>query len=63
MTANKPEVPEEKTPAGGDRRGSATQTQRYPLSSLDTPEGQTLATDAPQDLTGKFVKDRKVIPW
>jgi NAD(P)-dependent dehydrogenase (short-subunit alcohol dehydrogenase family) len=22
-----------------------------------------LATDAPQDLTGKFVKDRKVIPW
>lgn len=22
-----------------------------------------LATEAPQDLTGKFVKDRKVIPW
>jgi NAD(P)-dependent dehydrogenase (short-subunit alcohol dehydrogenase family) len=22
-----------------------------------------LATDAPQDLTGKFVQDRKVIPW
>jgi NAD(P)-dependent dehydrogenase (short-subunit alcohol dehydrogenase family) len=22
-----------------------------------------LATDAPQDLTGKFIKDRKVIPW
>ena len=22
-----------------------------------------LATDAPHDLTGKFVKDRKVIPW
>ena len=22
-----------------------------------------LATDAPQDLTGKFVKDRKVNPW
>ena len=22
-----------------------------------------LATDAPQDLTGKFVKDRQVIPW
>jgi NAD(P)-dependent dehydrogenase (short-subunit alcohol dehydrogenase family) len=22
-----------------------------------------LATDAPQDLSGKFVKDRKVIPW
>src|SRR5216110_749992 len=22
-----------------------------------------LATDAPQDLTGKFMKDRKVIPW
>jgi NAD(P)-dependent dehydrogenase (short-subunit alcohol dehydrogenase family) len=22
-----------------------------------------LGTDAPQDLTGKFVKDRKVIPW
>ena len=22
-----------------------------------------LATDAPQDLTGKFVKDRRVIPW
>jgi NAD(P)-dependent dehydrogenase (short-subunit alcohol dehydrogenase family) len=22
-----------------------------------------LATDAPRDLTGKFVKDRKVIPW
>ena len=22
-----------------------------------------LATDAPQELTGKFVKDRKVIPW
>jgi NAD(P)-dependent dehydrogenase (short-subunit alcohol dehydrogenase family) len=22
-----------------------------------------LATEAPHDLTGKFVKDRKVIPW
>jgi hypothetical protein len=22
-----------------------------------------LATDAPHDLSGKFVKDRKVIPW
>jgi hypothetical protein len=22
-----------------------------------------LATDAPHDLTGKFIKDRRVIPW
>jgi len=22
-----------------------------------------LATDAPQNLTGKFLRDRKVIPW
>ena len=25
--------------------------------------GVWLALDAPQDLTGKFLRDRKVIPW
>ena len=38
-----------------------------PTAVSDVGEGAAtivwLATDAPRDLTGKFVKDRKVIPW
>jgi NAD(P)-dependent dehydrogenase (short-subunit alcohol dehydrogenase family) len=38
-----------------------------PHANRDVPEGAAtavwLALDAPQTLTGKFVRDRKVIPW
>jgi NAD(P)-dependent dehydrogenase (short-subunit alcohol dehydrogenase family) len=35
--------------------------ERDLAEGADTPVW--LALDAPQDLTGKFVRDRKVIPW
>jgi hypothetical protein len=34
-----------------------------PKFSQDTDTAVWLALDAPQDLTGKFLRDRKVIPW
>jgi K+-transporting ATPase ATPase B chain len=46
-------TPETPTPGGstppsdGSHRGTATETERYPLTSLATPEGQALATAAP----------------
>ena len=30
---------------------------------LSAPAGGIVALDAPQDSTGKFLRDRKVIPW
>ena len=54
MTTEQPEVPEppvEPAPASGhpsrERRGGATATQRYPLTSLQPPEGPELATESP----------------